>query len=134
MVLSGVSAGANCWFKYSNSDSRKMVNPKKDYIPLKCLGFVNAVMCPHYDREIGRQVSLKRHMKNSKLVAIALGNCAALEIVGDKYRLLTSKKNAVGYKVFWKSGKYFRIPISKSSEFRPVRDLFNKSILAFLRI
>ena len=126
IVLSGVSAGANCWFRYSNSDSRKMEDSKKDYILLKCLGFVPAVMCPHYDVEKGRQLSLKKHMKNSPLVAVALGNCAALQIVGDKYRLITSKPSAVGYKVFLKKNKYFRIPISKNSEFKPISSLLVK--------
>lgn len=126
IVLSGVSAGANCWFKYSNSDSRKMEDQKKDYILLKCLGLVPAVMCPHYDVEKGRQESLKKHVKNSKLVAIALGNCSALEIVGDKYRLLTSKKNSVGYKIFWKGKKYFRKSILKTSEFLPLAELLKK--------
>lgn len=126
IILSGVSAGANCWFKYSNSDSRKMVDPKKDYILLKCLGFVNAVMCPHYDVEKGRQESLKKHMKNSDLVAIALGNCSALQIVGNKYRLLTSKKSAVGYKVYWQNDRYFKTKIDKGTEFKFLGSLLKK--------
>ena len=127
IVLSGVSAGANCWFKYSNSDSLKYEKlKKKDLILLKCLGFVNAVMCPHYDVEKARQVSLKKQMKSSKLVAIALGNCVALEIVGNKYRLLTSKKGAVGYKIFWKDGKYFKIKIDKGTKFKSLASLIKK--------
>jgi dipeptidase E len=125
IVLSGVSAGANCWFKYSNSDSRKKENPKKNYILLRCLGFINAVMCPHYDVEKGRRVSLKKHMKTQNLVAIALGNCSALEIVNNKYRLITSKKNAIGYKVFWSRGKFNEISIPKKQEFLPLSDLLN---------
>lgn len=126
IVLSGVSAGANCWFKYSNSDSHKMIDNTKDYILLKCLGFVSAVMCPHYDVEQGRQISLKKHMKNSRLVAVALGNCSALEIVGDKYRLITSKKEAIGYKIFWREGKYFKISLSKDKMFKPLKELLKK--------
>jgi dipeptidase E len=126
VVLSGVSAGANCWFKYSNSDSRIMEGVSKDYIFLPCLGFVKAVMCPHYDAEKGRQISLKKHMKDSNLVAIALGNCSALEITGDQYRIITSKKDAVAYKVFWENGHYFRRSIINGGKFMSLEGLLKK--------
>lgn len=45
IVLSGLSAGAICWFKYGNSDSIKF--KKGQYIKVKGLGLIDALMCPH---------------------------------------------------------------------------------------
>ena len=110
-VLSGVSAGAICWFRYGNSDSRK------EYIRLKCLGFFPLLLCPHYNVEKKRKPSLKKMMKNTPGMAIALDNCSALEIIGDKVRVITSKNNANAYKVYWKKGKYHQHNLAKNTLF-----------------
>lgn len=106
IVLSGLSAGAMCWFKLGHSDSRKFRNKDADYIKIKCLGFIPALLCPHFDKEKDRVLSLKKMMKKTSGVAIALEDCAALEVVGGKARLITSKKNARGYKIFWLKNKF----------------------------
>ncbi|MEK7354130.1 MAG: Type 1 glutamine amidotransferase-like domain-containing protein, partial [Chloroflexota bacterium] len=48
IVLSGVSAGAICWFRYGSSDSRKFANPDAGLIKISGLNFINALCCPHY--------------------------------------------------------------------------------------
>lgn len=105
-ILSGVSAGAVCWFKYANSDSRRFTNPKASLIRVRCLGLVPALCCPHYDGERQRKPELKKMMKNTPGVAIALDNCAAMEIVDNTYRIITSKLHASAYRVFWIKGKF----------------------------
>jgi len=117
IVLSGVSAGALCWCRYGNSDSRKFSNKNADYIRVNCLGFVGVFLCPHYDAEAERQISLKKMMKRTPGVAIALENCSALEVIGEKARIITSRKDAKGYKVFWSKGKYFKQSIPKDKWF-----------------
>jgi dipeptidase E len=114
IILSGLSAGAICWFSLGNSDSRKFKNPKADYIKVNCLSFIPALLCPHYDVEKSRQSSLKKMMKKTSGVAIALENCSALEVVGEKARLITSKPNASGYKIFWSKGKYIKEKLEKN--------------------
>lgn len=134
IVLSGVSAGAICWFRYGNSDSRKYVksgtlkygNPAAPLIKIEGLNLVPALCCPHYDGDKERKPSLKLMMKNTPGVAIALDNCAALEIVGNKYQIITSKNSANAYKVFWRRGKFFEEKIIKASNFQPVDQLFSK--------
>lgn len=107
IVLSGLSAGAACWFKYCLSDSRKFSNRNAPYIKVKGLGFINGLVCPHYDSEPDRKSALKKMMEKEKMFAVALDDCAALEAIDNKFRILTSKKKANGYKVYWRAGKYY---------------------------
>lgn len=116
IILSGLSAGSICWFTYGNSDSRKFTSGSNQLIKVKGLGLINALHCPHYDTESHRQKDLKRMMKNTfGIVAIALENCSAFEVVDDTYRILTSKASAKAYKCYWKKGTYYQeeIPIQK---------------------
>ena len=47
-VISGVSAGANCWFRWGKSDSRKFHNPDANMIKVSGLNLIKALYCPHY--------------------------------------------------------------------------------------
>ena len=106
VVLSGLSAGAICWFRYGNTDSRKFSNPDAGLIRMRALGLVNAALCPHYDVEESRKPDLKAMMRRTPGVAIALDNCSAIEIVGDWYRVLTCRTGAKAYRVYWSAGEY----------------------------
>ena len=49
-VLSGISAGAICWFDSGHSDSMSFYNPQEwEYIRVRGLGLVNGMLCPHYN-------------------------------------------------------------------------------------
>ena len=112
-VLCGTSAGALCWFRQGNSDSRKYYNPKAGLIKVTGLGFIDALGCPHYDGEKDRKPQLKTMMKKTAGVAIAMDNCAAFEVVGNRYRALVSKPKANVYRVYWKKGRYVQEVIHK---------------------
>jgi dipeptidase E len=122
-VLCGPSAGAICWFRQGNSDSRKFRNPKAKLIKVTGLGFINALACPHYDVEKDRKPELKWMMRRTAGVAIALDNCAALEVAGNRYRVIASKPKAGVYKVYWKSGKYFRVKVAQRKDWLPLPGL-----------
>lgn len=126
IVLSGLSAGAICWFKYGISDSRKIGNPKAPLVKVSGLDFVPALLCPHYDFEKDRKVDLKKLMSKTSGVAIALDNCCAIEIIDDTYRIISSKHSANAYKVFWSKGKFSQVLIPKDSKFLPIFDLVKK--------
>lgn len=127
IVLSGLSAGSICWFRYGNSDSARFgKNKAASMIKVKALNFIPALHCPHYDVEKGREDSLKEMMKKNSEVAIAIDNCAAIEIVGDGYRIIKSKKTANAYKVYWKGGKYFKELIESKKEFAKLELLLKK--------
>lgn len=106
-VLCGTSAGSICWFTSGNSDSRKDNNPAADYINVTALGFIDAMNCPHYDSESDRKASFKKMLKKYNDVGIALDDYAALEIIGDTYRVITSSDIAQGYKLYWKDGIFY---------------------------
>lgn len=108
-VQAGLSAGAICWFRYGNSDSRSYSNPDDaTLIRVSGLDYVNATCCPHYDAEKNREPDLRHMMTRTPGVAVALDNCAAIEIKDDQYRILTSKRGAHAYRVYWSAGDYYK--------------------------
>jgi dipeptidase E len=126
IIMSGVSAGSICWFKWGNSDSRKFKNGRGKRAKVRGLGFIKALHCPHYDVEKERKSSLKDMMKKNYGVAIALENCCALEVVGDRYRIISSRRGKKGYKVFWSKGLYYETIIEGKSEFLHLASLLKK--------
>ena len=126
VVLSGLSAGAICWFKYGHSDSRSFSsNPEWDYIRVKGLGFINAVSCPHYHVE-KREASFSQMIAKRGGIGIACDNNAAIEIVGENYRILTSAPNAKAYKLFKRDGNAVITELSQNSEWMPLADLLRR--------
>ena len=123
-VFSGLSAGAICWFRQGNSDSRKFQDESnKTLIKVAGLNYADILMCPHYDVEKHRQPSLKRMMKTSRGVAIGLENCAALHIKNDTYRILASRKNKKAYLIYWQQGEYVKSALTPSQHFQPLSKL-----------
>jgi len=125
IVMSGLSAGAICWFKYGLSDSRKFNNKTADFIRVAGLGLINALCCPHYDIEKARPGALRKMMKRSVGVAIALDNCAALEVVDGRYRIIASKRGKRGYEIYWKGRKRYEKSIGETKKFIPTAKLAN---------
>ena len=87
---------------------------------------INALHCPHYDTEKERKPSLKKMMRKTYGVAIAIDNCCAIEVIDDKYRIISSKPRANAYKTFWKGDKYYEEVIKKEKELKPLKDLLKK--------
>lgn len=126
VVLCGSSAGSIAWFDCGNSDSYKSDQNPAKLIRVRGLGYINALVCPHYDTEKYRKPSLKRMMKTSRRVAIALDECCAIEVVDGKYRILSSMKGSRAYRVYWKNGEFKEEPIDEIEEFRPLAPLLAK--------
>jgi dipeptidase E len=127
VVMSGLSAGSICWFSYGNSDtSRFGKNKTASMIKVKALGILPFLHCPHYDIEVGREESLKEMMKKTSGVAIAVDNCAAIEVIDDEFRILRSKPTANAYKVYWNKGKYYKEQIVVSKKLASLSQLLKK--------
>ena len=133
-VISGVSAGAVCWFTACNSDSliiQNKFNAKLESVD--CLNWINAYLTPHCDEE-GRYTSSKEQLKDNNYVGIMLSNCSALEIIDDKYRIITSPvkehniKNAYAIKGYWLNNKYYEEKLDLSNEFKPLISLLEKNL------
>ena len=94
IVLSGVSAGAICWFEQGSTDSYA------DRLrALDCLGFLPGSCCPHYDAEEERRPTLHRMLSQGEIVpGIALDNDAAAHYVGTElHQVVTARPAAGGY-------------------------------------
>lgn len=126
IVLSGLSAGAICWFRYGHSDSRSFSsNPKWDYIRVRGLGFINAVYCPHYHFE-KRETSFSQMIAKRGGIGIACDNNAAIEIVGEHYRILTSASDGKAYKLFKRNGNAVITELSQDNEYTSLADLLRR--------
>ena len=92
IVLSGVSAGAICWFEQGSTDSWA------DRLrPLDCLGFLPGSCCPHYDAEPERRPALRRMLCAGEIApGIALDNDAAAHYVGTELRRVVTARSTVG--------------------------------------
>jgi len=126
VILSGLSAGAICWFRYGNSDSRRIGNPDAPLIRVRGTNLIPALFCPHYDVEKDREDEIKEVMKRTPGVAICAENGTAIEIVDDSYQMLRSIKKAKIYKVYWKRGVYYKEEIKQVKEYRPLKELLSK--------
>jgi dipeptidase E len=126
VVLSGVSAGSICWFKFGLSDARSLNDPNVKFMKLSGLGFINASHSPHYDFEPHRKAGLKEMMKKTFGIALALENCSALEFIDGKYRIITSKKTARAFKVYWNKNQFFEEIIKQEKEMKPFAELIKK--------
>tara|TARA_Y100000746_G_scaffold88263_1_gene75040 strand:- start:2914 stop:3615 length:702 start_codon:yes stop_codon:yes gene_type:complete len=101
-IMSGVSAGAICWFKNGITDSWK-----DHQAVLPCLGFVDGNCCPHYDEEPERIPFVKEILENNTIdECYAVEGFSALHLVDDIPKFIVSFKNGNNsYQVFYKDNK-----------------------------
>ena len=126
IVLSGLSAGAICWFSKGCSDSKKFTSNSSELIKVTGLGLVDALFCPHFDSEKHRQKALKEMMKKTPLVGLGFSDCCAIEIIDNKFRVLKSRRGANAYKLYWKKDRYFCENIPSIEKFKDLRELVEK--------
>jgi peptidase E len=82
VVLTGGSAGANCWFEASTTDSFLLgrADPLSDG-----LGFVPGSFCPHFDSEPSRRPSFRRLVGEGALPpGIGCDDLAAVHVAGTE--------------------------------------------------
>ncbi len=127
IVLSGVSAGSLCWFKWGNSDSRKSKSNPNNFIIVRGLDFIPLAHCPHFDVEKERETSLKKMVKVKKDVCVALDNCSAITMIDGRYRIISSKRTANAYKIYHQNGQYRKELIKKENQFNHFSKLLTKS-------
>lgn len=121
-VMSGLSAGAIAWSKYCNSDSFYTDKSLK----LDALGWINALICPHYDSESHRKESFKNMIKEMpELVGIALDEHAAIQIVDDEYRIHSYGPGGKAYRCYWRGKEYFTEEIISTKDFKSLEKLIN---------
>ena len=108
IVLTGVSAGAICWFEQGLTDSFS-----DGLRPLDCLGFLPGSCCPHYDGEAQRRPSYHRLLASGEISAgIAIEDWTGVHFKGSEiYRVVTSKRGARAYSMRAVHGSVQEVPL-----------------------
>tara|TARA_B100001559_G_scaffold282282_1_gene256313 strand:+ start:4171 stop:4872 length:702 start_codon:yes stop_codon:yes gene_type:complete len=102
VVMSGVSAGAICWFQNGITDSWA-----SNLKIMPCLNFVKGTCCPHYDEEPERKPVVKNFLLKNKIKSVyAVDGGAALHVKDEKvFKSVIFKKNKNSYLVEVKEKK-----------------------------
>ena len=112
IVLTGVSAGAICWFEQGLTDSFS-----DGLRPLNCLGFLPGSCCPHYDGEAQRRPSYHQRLTSGEISAgVAIEDWTAVHFKGTEiYKVIASKRGARAYSMRAAHGSVQEVALS--SEF-----------------
>jgi peptidase E len=108
IVLTGVSAGAICWFEQGVTDSWA-----GGLRPIDGLGFLPGSCCPHYDGEADRRPSYHRLLSSGEIAAgIAIEDWTGVHFVGTNlHRVVTSKCGARAYSMRAVYGSVQEVPL-----------------------
>lgn len=96
-VLCGVSAGMNCWFEASVTDSYDLaaLAPLHDG-----LGLLPGSACPHYDGEPQRRPTYRALVREGFPAGYAADDAAALHFAdGELREVLTTREGSTAYRV-----------------------------------
>lgn len=94
-VLAGWSAGANCWFEDSVTDSFGPLRPLGDGLAL-----LGGSFCPHYDSEVERRATYTRLVAEGMPPGLAADDDAAFVFRdGELQEVVTQRAGARGYRV-----------------------------------
>ena len=94
VVLTGVSAGAICWFEQGLTDSFS-----GELRPLDCLGFLPGSCCPHFDGEAQRRPSYHKLLASGTIAAgVAIEDWTGVHFIGREiHKVIASKRGARAY-------------------------------------
>ncbi len=109
VIMSGVSAGAICWFTNGITDS--WIDELK---VLPCLDFVKGTCCPHYDEEVSRKPYVEKLINEYNLdncISIE-GGCALHIVNGGSFSSISFNQNQYkySYKVYLTNGSIIHKP------------------------
>ena len=77
MILSGVSAGAICWF-----EQLLLSTADNDYILAEGLGLIGGSACPHYSNEPSRQIAYDTQIRDGNLLSgVAIDDGVGVHII-----------------------------------------------------
>jgi peptidase E len=108
IVLTGVSAGAICWFEEGVTDSFA-----DGLRPLACLGFLPGSCCPHYDGEAERRPAYHRLLAAGEIAAgVAIEDWTGVHFKGTQiHRVIASREGARAYSVRNVYGSVQEVPL-----------------------
>jgi aminopeptidase N len=97
VVMSGVSAGAICWFHQGVTDSWS-----SDLKIISCLNFIKGTCCPHYDEEPERKPAVKKFLMSGKIKDVyTVDGGVALHNKDEKdFKSVVFRKDKGSYRTF----------------------------------
>lgn len=110
-VLCGISAGANCWFRYSISDYLQVekCNPNAPFMPVEGLNMVSLVFSPHASYS-GRFEGMRDILKTLPYNGLSLTDNMAIEIIDGNYKLIkgfsSEGKEIYAQLSYWNNDEY----------------------------
>jgi peptidase E len=109
VVLTGVSAGAICWFEQGLTDSFS-----DGLRPLSCLGFLPGSCCPHFDGEAQRRPSYHKLLSAGEIAAgVAIEDWTGVHYIGSEiHRVVASKRGARAYNMRSAHGSVQEVPLA----------------------
>ena len=99
------------------------------YIRVKGMGFIDALGCPHYDSDtdgVKRDQDFQQTVRKHSEVGIAIDNNCAIEVVDNRYRIITSQKGAGAYRLEKQHGEFSVERIEQKKEYAPIASLLQK--------
>ena len=110
VIMSGVSAGAICWFTNGITDSWD-----KELRILPCLDFISGTCCPHYDEEPSRIPFVKKILLEENVThCISIEGGSAMHFINGKpFKNVSFKNNKNTYNVFLNNNEIVEKPFEK---------------------
>ena len=110
VVMAGMSAGANCWFQASTTDS--FLLGRADPL-IDGLGFVEGSFCPHFDGETDRRPRFHELVSSGALPGgVGCDDFAAVHVVGTEItEAVASRPGAGVYRVDAENGAAVEVPV-----------------------
>ena len=111
IVMSGVSAGAICWFQNGITDSWS-----SNLKIMPCMNIIKGTCCPHYDEEPERRPTVKKMIMSKKVKNIfAVDGGAALNIKNENiFKSVSFREQKSSYEVSLLRGKLVERSFKKS--------------------
>tara|TARA_Y100001933_G_C18962017_1_gene548561 strand:- start:598 stop:1278 length:681 start_codon:yes stop_codon:yes gene_type:complete len=105
IIMSGVSAGAICWFNKGITDS---YSDKLEI--LNCLGFIDGIACPHFDEEKAREPYVYDLIRSGKLNSCYCieGNCALHIKNENNFKTINFGNDKKSFKLSMKDNKILK--------------------------
>lgn len=110
-VMAGLSAGANCWFRWGLSDA--YVNR---WTTVSCLGFFDYACNVHYSSQPGRKLAFDKLVAKKQIAGIAIEDNACIKITDTRFEIIKSDNNANVFRVYCDGDKVYRVVIMGEGE------------------
>lgn len=136
-LMAGFSAGAICWCQSGNSDSLAYYGNSPDYVRVRGLDFIDAMLVPHWNSAPQRRSYVYEQMTGSRNVALCLDDGAAIHVRGEEYRIISAPVSPFGfsdefcfqaeqegaYRVYWDGQKVITEVLPIERNYRPIAEL-----------